>query len=199
MLFLHGWLFRLKCHCLCSFSLMFLLNFTHLTCSVHKIWIILTDFTRPPCVSTCTHENCTHKQTQHAHKISLLAPLWRSEGLAMQKFMMAFTKTHQMKYISTGCIKGDVLQIWSIMELTSLRVKEVYLRVYLAEHQNGLFVLELCCFYSFENNYSVWAYHTFKSFIQFTSSKWLLAVVVLIVEHNPQSALIYHGHTTVKK
>lgn len=54
MLFLHGWSFRLKCHCLCSFSLMFLLNFTHLTCSVHKMWIILTGFTGPPCVSTCT-------------------------------------------------------------------------------------------------------------------------------------------------
>lgn len=51
----------------------------------------------------------------------------------------------------------------------------------------------------FENNHTFWAYQTFKSFIQFTSSKWLLAIVVLIVEHNPQSALIYSGHTTVKK
>lgn len=64
MLFLHGWSFRLKCHCLCSFSLMFLLNFTHLTCSVHKIWIILTGFTRPPCVSTCTHV-IAHASPQH--------------------------------------------------------------------------------------------------------------------------------------
>lgn len=53
VLFLHGWLFRLKCHCLCSFSLMLLLNFAHLTCSVRGMWISLTGFTRP-CASTRT-------------------------------------------------------------------------------------------------------------------------------------------------
>lgn len=46
--FLLGWTLRLKCHCLFSFSLMFLLNFTHLTCFVHKIWIVA--LVRPTCV-----------------------------------------------------------------------------------------------------------------------------------------------------
>lgn len=105
MLFLHGWSFRLKCHCCCSFSLMFLLNFTQLTCSVHKIWIILTAFTRPPCVSTCTCD-CMHQQTWHVYTCWLWAHLWCLQALAKGIFMMAIrTSLYVLKVYRVICIK----------------------------------------------------------------------------------------------
>lgn len=52
------------------------------------------------------------------------------------------------------------------------------------------FLYENCVVLFIWNKYIVWAHHTFKSFIHFTSSKWLHAIVVLIVKHNLQSGLI---------
>lgn len=110
MLFLNGWSFRLKCHCLCSFSLMFLLNFTHLTWSVHEIWIIFTGFTRP-CVSTCTC-GCSHKYAWQNTRNGFFPPfLWAMCALMIWKELhfpslsstQKFYRIHQFQMITCNC------------------------------------------------------------------------------------------------